>query len=141
MLVTLVGALAVDRQHAAVMIGVNKEAREIARVLSSLLLSGSNNLSASSQEIVARLHETQGGDVALVDSNKLIRADVEPSEIGKIFNDDLRDEVGAAIKNRQVYTFVETSPAYPKGIRQIVVPVEGKSGRVIGAVILVHTAL
>ncbi len=141
LLVTLVGALAVDRQHAAVMIGVNKEAREIARVLSSLLLSGSNNLSASSQEIVARLHETQGGDVALVDSNKLIRADVEPSEIGKIFNDDLRDEVGAAIKNRQVYTFVETSPAYPKGIRQIVVPVEGKSGRVIGAVILEYTPL
>jgi len=133
----LVGALAVNRQHAAAMAGVTKEAEDVARVVGFLLISDTNKLSAASvQETVVKLHRTQGRDVVLMDSNQVILADPVPSQIGKIFTEDPSDEVGATIKDRQVRTFVEVSQDYPAGIKQIVVPVEGESGQVIGAVVL-----
>ena len=42
-----------------------------------------------------------------LDSNQLVLADANPSEAGKPFVQDQEDEVGAAIKDRQVLTFVE----------------------------------
>ena len=140
-LVALVGALAVNQQHAAAMVGVTKEAQDVARVVSFLLMSGSNKLSESAQEIVAKLHKTQGRDVVLVDSNRLVLADALPSQIGKSFTEDPGGEVEATIKDRQVRTFVEVSQEYPAGIKQIVVPVEAESGQVIGAVVLEYTPL
>ncbi len=140
-LVALVGALAVNQQHAAAMVGVTKEAQDVARVVSFLLMSGSNKLSESAQEIVAKLHKTQGRDVVLVDSKRLVLADALPSQIGKSFTEDPGGEVEATIKDRQVRTFVEVSQEYPAGIKQIVVPVEAESGQVIGAVVLEYTPL
>jgi PAS domain S-box-containing protein len=142
LLVVLVGAFAVNRQHAAATVGATKEAQNVADLLSILLMSESHKLPASSlQEIVVRLHQAQGRDVVLMDSDQVILADAIPSEIGKIFANDPGDEVGATIKDRQVRTFVEVSQAYPAGIKQIVVPVEGESGQVIGAVVLEYTPL
>jgi len=140
-LVALVGGLAVNQQHAAAMVSVTKEAQGVARVVSFLLMSGSNKLSESAQEIVAKLHKTQGRDVALVDSNRLVLADALPSQIGKSFTEDPGGEVEATIKDRQVRTFVEISQEYPAGIKQIVVPIEAESGQVIGAVVLEYTPL
>ena len=137
LLVALVGALAVNRQHAAAMVAVTKEAEDVARVLSFLIMSDTNKLSAASvQEIVVKLHQAQGRDVVLMDSNQVVLADAVPSQIGKIFTQDPGDEVGATIKDRQARTFVELSQDYPAGIKQIVVPIEGESGQVIGAVVL-----
>ena len=79
LLVALVGALAVNRLQAAAMVSVTDEARDVARVVSFLLTSGSNRLSGSAQEIVAKLHQTQGRDVVLVDSNQIVLADAVPS--------------------------------------------------------------
>ena len=142
LLVALVGALAVNRQRAAAMVGATKEAENVARVVSFLLRSDSNELSASSaQEIVTKLHQTQGRDVVVVDSNQTVLADAVPSEIGKKFTEDQKNEVGATIKDRQVRTFVEVSQDYPSGIKQIVVPIEGEAGQVMGAVILEYTPL
>jgi len=141
LLVALVGALAVNRQHAAATLSATKEAQEVARVVSFLLTSDSNKLSASAQEIVAKLHETQSRDVVLMDTNQLVLADADPSEIGNLFTQDPGDEVGATIKDRRVRTFVESGKHHPEGIKQIVVPVEGESGQVIGAVILEYTPL
>ena len=141
LLVALVGALAVNRQHAAAMIGATKEAEDVARVVSFLLMSDSDKPSASAQEIVAKLHQTQGRDVVVVDSHKRVLADAIPASIGEIFTEDQHDEVAATIKDGKVRTFVEISKDHPNGIKQIVVPVEGESGQVIGAVILEYTPL
>ncbi|MEA3207372.1 MAG: hypothetical protein QOE70_429 [Chthoniobacter sp.] len=142
LLVALMGAFAVNRQNAAAMLGVTKEAQDVADLVSFLLMSDANKLSAASvQEIVARLHQTQGRDVVLMDPDQLILADAIPAEIGTIFTHDPNDEIGATIKDRQIRTFVEVSEAYPAGIKQIVVPVEGEAGRVLGAVVLEYTPL
>ncbi len=137
LLVALVGALAVNRQHVIVTNSAIKEAEAVAHVLGSYLLWDLNH----AQEMVMRLHETQKRDVVLMDSQQHILADVVPSEIGTTFTEDPADEVGATIKDRQVRTFVETSETYPTGIKQIVVPVEAGSGQVIGAVVLEYTPL
>jgi two-component system cell cycle sensor histidine kinase/response regulator CckA len=140
-LVALLGVLAVNRIHAAAMLGVTKEAQDVARVVSFLLMSSSDKPSASAPEIVGRLHRTQGRDVVLLDSNQVVLAAAFPSKIGKIFEDDPGDEVGATIKDRQVRTFLEISRQYPAGTRQIVVPVEGAAGQVLGALVLEYTPL
>jgi sensor histidine kinase regulating citrate/malate metabolism len=99
LLLALVGALAIDRQYKAAMISATKEAEDVARVLSFLLTSDSR-LSESAQEIVAKLHETQGRDVVLMDTKQLVLADADPSEVGKFFEQDEADEVGSTINQR-----------------------------------------
>jgi two-component system sensor histidine kinase/response regulator len=141
LLVALVGALAVDRQRASATVSATKEAQEVARVVSFLFASESNKLSASAQEILAKLHEMQGRDVVLLDIDKRVFADADPSEVGTSFTQDPGGEVAATIRDRQVRTFIETGDKHPEGIMQIVVPVEGKSGQVIGAVIMEYTPL
>jgi two-component system cell cycle sensor histidine kinase/response regulator CckA len=142
LLVALVGALAVNRLNATATVAVTKEAQDVARVVSFLLTSGgSNQQSASAQEIVVKLHQTQGWDVVLMDSNQLILAAALPSQIGRRFTQDQGDQVATTIKDRQVRTFVEVNRKYPAGVRQIVVPVEGESGQVIGALVLEYTPL
>jgi signal transduction histidine kinase len=140
LLVALVGALAVDRQRASAMVGVTKEAENVARVL-SFLVSDTNNLPASVQKMVMRLHQTERRDVVLVNSQKRVLADANPLSVGKIFTEDPGDEIGATMKDRKVRTFVETGREHPAGIKQIVVPVETESGQVLGAVVLEYTPL
>ena len=93
------------------------------------------------REIVLKLHQTQGQNVVLMDAHQVIVADADPSEVGKRFSQDPDDEVGATIKDRQVRTFVEASEERLAGSRQIVVPVEGEFGQIIGAVVLEYTPL
>jgi two-component system, cell cycle sensor histidine kinase and response regulator CckA len=139
--VVLLGALAVNRLHSIAMAGVTREAQDVARVVGLLLTSDSNKLSTSAQEIVVRLHQTQRRDVVLTDSHQIVLADALPSRIGTDFTADQADEVGETIKDRQVRTFVEVNQEHPKGLKQIVVPVEGQSGRVVGAVVLGYSPL
>jgi PAS domain S-box-containing protein len=140
LLVAVVGALAVNRQQAAAVVGATKEAENVAHVVSFLLSSDSNSLGTSSlQEVVTRLHQSQGRDACLMDANQLILADAMPNEIGQRYAHDRNDEVGQTIQDRQVRTFIEKSAGYPKGIKHIVVPVESESGQVIGAVVLEYT--
>ena len=141
LLVALVGGIAVNRLQATATVSVTREAQDVARVVSLLLASDSKELSSSAQEIVAKLHQTQGRNVVLIDSNQKVLADALPSRIGKRFAEDADNAVAATIRDRQVRTFVEVSHEYPVGVKQIVVPVEGESGRVIGAVVLEYTPL
>jgi hypothetical protein len=141
LLVTFVAALAVNRLRAAATVSVTNEARDVARVVGFLLTSGSNSLSESAQEIVTKLNRTQGRDVILMDANQVVVADALASEIGNHFTENPSDEVGATLKDRKVRTFVKVSDAHPAGSREIVVPVEGESGQVLGAVVLEYTPL
>jgi two-component system cell cycle sensor histidine kinase/response regulator CckA len=141
LLVTLVGAIAVNRLNTAAMTSVTREANDVARVVGFLLTPGSNRAFEVTREIVRKLHQTQGRNVVLMDAHQVIVADTDPSEVGKRFSQDPDDEVGATIKDRQVRTFVEASEERPAGSRQIVVPVEGEFGQTIGAVVLEYTPL
>jgi two-component system, cell cycle sensor histidine kinase and response regulator CckA len=140
-LVALVGGLAVNRLQAVAMVSITKEAEDLARVVSFLLTSGANDLSVSAQEIVAKLHQTQGRDVVLMDSNQLVLADSSPSAVGKLFVENPTGEVGATIMDRRVRTFTEVSQEHPAGMKEMVVPVEGESSKVLGAVVLEYTPI
>ena len=135
-LVLLVGALAVDRQRASVTAAATKEAEDVANVLGFIFLSDSNQLHVSTQEIITRLHQTQGRDVVLMNTQQTILADAIPSEVGKNYTEDPNDEAGSTIRDGRVRTFMQTSPDHPAGIQQIVVPIRSKTGRNIGAVVL-----
>jgi two-component system, cell cycle sensor histidine kinase and response regulator CckA len=141
LLVTFMGALAVNRLQAAAKTSVTDEARDVARVVGFLLTSDSNRLSGSAQQIVTKLNQTQGRDVVVIDSNQMVVADAVASEVGKRFTDNPSDEVGATLKDRKVRTFVEVSDLHPTGSKEIVVPVEGDSGELLGAVVLEYTPL
>ena len=141
LLVASVGLLAVNRQRAAALAGATKEAVDMARVVSFLLTPDSNHLTPSAQEIVTRLHKSQGRDVVVMDASQMVLADAVPDEVGKPYTQDENGEVGATLKDKRVRTFVETSTDYPQGIKQVVVPVEGESGRVLGAVVMEYTPL
>ena len=141
LLVTLVGLVAVNRLRAAATVSATSEARDVARLVGFLLMPGSNQISESAQQIVTKLHQTQGRDVVLLNSDQVVVADSVPSRVGKPFTANPSGEVGATIRDRQVRAFFETSKEYPAGSKQIVVPVEGESGQVLGAVILGYAPL
>jgi two-component system cell cycle sensor histidine kinase/response regulator CckA len=141
LLVTLVGIVAVNRLQAAETFSATSEAREVARLVGFLATPGTNKFSESAQQIVAKLHQTQGRDVVLLDSNQIVVADSLPSRVGKPLIEDPSDEVGMAIRDRQVRTFVEAGKDYPAEVKRIVVPVEGESGQVLGAVVLRYAPL
>jgi PAS domain S-box-containing protein len=143
LLVVLVCGFAVERQHTAAIRGATQEAENVARVLGFVFVSGSesNELRNSEQEIVNRLHRTQGRDVVVVDARQRILADAVPEEIGKDFANDRGDEVGKTLKDGKVRTFEEVSVDYPQGIKQIVVPIQSESRQILGAVIVEYTPL
>ncbi|MDR3562662.1 MAG: PAS domain S-box protein, partial [Negativicutes bacterium] len=140
LLVVLMGALAVNRQQVAARIGATKEAADVARAL-GFILSNSNGISASAQNIITQWHQVEGRDVVLLDANQIILADAIAKNIGKVFTEDRGDEVGATLRDRRVRVFVENGPDYPSPIKQIVVPVQNHSGRAIGVVVLEYTPL
>ncbi|MDI6103512.1 EAL domain-containing protein [Actinoplanes sp. NEAU-A12] len=86
-----------------------------------------------------RIHETQQRDVVVVDYGGYIIGDVVAENVGTHFDHDSGDEVARTVDDGESRIFIETSPGHPDGIRQVVVPMQNKIGRTIGAVILEYT--
>ncbi len=141
LLVTLAGIVAVNRLQTAATISATNEARDVARLMGLLAMPGTNNFSESAEQIVAKLHQTHGRDVVLLNSDQIVVADSLPSRVGKPLTEGPSDEVGLTIKDRRVRTFVEVGKDYPAGVKRIVVPVESQSGQVVGAVVLRYAPL
>jgi two-component system cell cycle sensor histidine kinase/response regulator CckA len=141
LLVTVVDLVAVNRLQADARVSATNEARDVARLVGFLLMPGSNKFSESAQPIITKLHQTQGRDAVLLDSDEVVVAHSISSRVGKPFAENPSGEVAATIKDRQVRTFVEVSEGHPAGSRHIVVPIEGESGQVLGAVVLGYTPL
>ncbi len=141
LVVALVGGFVLNRLHAVTIESVTKEAQDVARVVSFLITPGSGKLTQSAQEIVEKLHQTQGRNVVVIDPNQFILADAFPAEIGKRFSENPSGEIGATLRDHQVRTFIEISRENRAATKQIVVPVESESGQILGAVVLEYTPL
>src|ERR1700737_849650 len=113
LVLALVGGLVLNRLHTVTIEGVTKEAKDVARVISFLITPGSGKLTQSAQEIVEKLHQTQGRNVVVMDVNQFILADAFPVEIGKRFSENPSGEIAAALRDRQVRTFVGISRENP----------------------------
>ncbi|KHD75093.1 EAL domain-containing protein [Actinoplanes utahensis] len=88
-----------------------------------------------------RLHEIQHRDAVVVDYAKYIVGDVVVENVGRFFDHDLGNEVGRTIADGRSRVFVETSVDYPDGIKQVVVPMNNKAGKTVGAVIVEYTPI
>ncbi|MEU4425349.1 EAL domain-containing protein [Actinoplanes sp. NPDC024001] len=96
---------------------------------------------AALDSYLQRLHTTQHRDVVVVNQGQYILGDVIAENVGSSFDHDSGDEVGRTIADGEPRVFVETSEDYPDGIKQVVVPIDNRSGLTIGAVILEYTPL
>ena len=93
------------------------------------------------QLYLLRLHNVQQRDIEVVDSNKIILADVIPEDVGSRLDVDPDNEVGKTIADGKPRSFVEISEDYPDGIKQLAVPLADESGTVRGAVVLEYTPI
>ncbi|MEO5754862.1 MAG: response regulator [Chthoniobacterales bacterium] len=140
LLVAMTAGLAVHRDFRIARVAAAKEATAVARVL-SLVVSEDGTVTESGQAAIVKLHQTLRRDVVLLDARQRILAAVDPSEIGNVYDGDATDEVGTALKDGQVRTFVESGSRHPEGVEQIVVPLPGKFGAPIGAVVIEYAPL
>ncbi|BCJ41409.1 hypothetical protein GCM10010168_55920 [Actinoplanes ianthinogenes] len=92
------------------------------------------------QQYLKRLRETQHRTVIAVDYAKYVIGDTDPDNVGLVYTHD-KGEVARSIRENKSLVFVEKSPSHPEGIRQVVVPMIGRNGDVIGAVIVEYTPL
>ena len=128
--------------------GAQVEARDLARVVAYEAALDNGHHEAGSSEHLQRyiegLHRLYGRDIVIVDARKRGIADVIATEIGQVFDHDQGDEVGRTIKDGKVRQFVEHSPSYPEGAKQITVP-RHQGGDlhapIVGAVILEYTQI
>src|ERR1700754_1386173 len=93
------------------------------------------------QAYLRRLQDLQHRDFEVVDTNKMILADVVPEDVGSRLDIDSDNQVGKTIADGKPRPFVEISDDYPHGIKQLVVPLTADSGPTRGAVILEYTPM
>ena len=137
LLVGISGAIAVREQLQAAEQAALIEAKHLSETISVAVLHDPEHL----QRFITQLHTLQQRDVEVVDVDKLILADVILEDVGTILTHDPGNEVGLTMQDGQVRTFVETSPNYPQGIRQLVTSLKNEEGKIIGAIIIEYTAL
>jgi methyl-accepting chemotaxis protein len=79
-------------------------------------------------------------DLTIVDPNRIRVADTDTADIGKVYAHDRNNEVARTLKDGISRHFIEVSPLFPSGTRQVVVPMRrdssGAASPIIGAVIL-----
>jgi len=93
------------------------------------------------QELIHHFKSMHGRDIVLIDPDRKIIADAVPEELGTRFLHDQHDEVGQTLRDGRARTFIETSAAYPQGIKQMVIPLTAHNGGILGAVVLEYTPL
>lgn len=88
------------------------------------------------QGYIAKLSSELKRDIVVVDSNEKILADTIAANRGSQYGYDKDGEVKSTMKDGISRSFVETSPDYPNGISEVVVPVKNASNEITGAVII-----
>jgi len=110
------------------------------QVAEAISASASQN-QARVQELIDTLHESQQRDAKVVGLDMKILADAVPEGVGTIFDADQNGEVAATLEDGQPRTFVEISPDYPQGVKQVVVPVKDQTGKITAAIVMDYTSL
>ncbi len=150
-LLVVTGGVVLREADESAQLAAVTEAEQVARGISKDIVAGlqlhggvGQSLLDDPEELqlyLHRLHNVQERDIEVVDTNKIILADVIPEDVGSRLDVDPDNEVGRTIADGKPRTFVEISHDYPKGIKQLVVPLVGESGTTRGAVILEYTPI
>ena len=94
-----------------------------------------DNTSELLRKAIGQFGQFAKRDIVVVDKNEVILADAVTDEIGSRFDHDRNSEVSKSLKDGKVRSFKEVSKAYPGGITLQVVPISGKNGDILGALI------
>ena len=142
--ITMFVGVAMKIQFEAIDRAAQLEAKHVAELIAEAAMEN-EILRPNLQEYVSRLNLLRKRDVVIVDASKKGLADVDPNDVGTIFDHDHGDEVGKTISDGQSRIFIEKNDAHPVGAYQIVVPLRRRatdlSQAPVGAVILEYTAI
>jgi diguanylate cyclase (GGDEF)-like protein len=120
------------------------EAEHVAELIADAAIEN-NTFTPRLQEYLTRLNAVRKRDIVIVDAVKKGLADVDPDEVGKIYDHDYGNEVAKTISDGQTRTFIEKNDLHPDGAHQIVVPLRQSGPNLtkaaIGAVILEYTPI
>jgi signal transduction histidine kinase/CheY-like chemotaxis protein len=149
LLVAVVGAIAARQQFAMAETAAIREAEQVARTLAfSLTIEDADSRGHPFYEDrellqadIEALHTRQGRDMEVIGLDKLIWADAIAEDVGHPFDVEDGGAVDQTLADGQMRTFVEVSPDYPDGVKQIVVPLTSRTGVTVGAVIMEYTPL
>jgi diguanylate cyclase (GGDEF)-like protein len=117
---------------------------EAEHVAISLAHTGIDDVIARDPQFLANyvkgLHNVHKRDLTIVDLNRTIIADSDEPDVGNLYAHGDKNEVAHTLEDGVPRHFIEVSPLFPLGTRQIVVPMRRDSLRpdspIIGAVIL-----
>jgi diguanylate cyclase (GGDEF)-like protein/PAS domain S-box-containing protein len=150
-LIALTGAVVIRAADEAARLAAVTEAEQVARGIATDIVAGPGLQGDAGrsllddtgvlQSYLLRLHSVQRRDIEVVDTNKIILADVVPEDVGSRLDVDPDNDVGRTIADGKTREFVEKSADYPDGIKQLVVPLAGDSGPTRGAVILEYSPI
>jgi diguanylate cyclase (GGDEF)-like protein/PAS domain S-box-containing protein len=147
-LLVLTGGVVLRAAYESARLAAVTEAEQVARGISKDIVAGVQQDAGSLldrpealQSYLRRLHDLQQRDIEVVDTNKIILADVIAEDVGSRLDVDPDNEVGKTIADGKTRTFVETSDDYPQGIKQVVVALVTESGTIRGAVVLEYTPI
>jgi diguanylate cyclase (GGDEF)-like protein/PAS domain S-box-containing protein len=121
------------------------EAENFAKVVAYASTDNALNNPAWLQTYVDGLHASHGRDLVFADINKMVIADANKSEVGKVFDADSGNEVGQTMRDGRSRTFIEWNEQHAQGVKQIVVPVRVSravaDSTIIGAAIVEYTQI
>jgi PAS domain S-box-containing protein len=84
-------------------------------------------------------------DVFVVDANKRVIADADPTEIGLLFSNDPDNAIGSTLADGRTHTFTEVHESPRSVARQVAVPIyrdpANRRSSIVGALILEYTPL
>jgi diguanylate cyclase (GGDEF)-like protein len=96
------------------------------------------------QQYLAGLEGLYRRDLFVVDTGRRILADVEPDEVGTVFDKDRGDEIGRTLRDGRPRTFEERAAGRAGAARLVVVPIRDQGatgGGIVGAVALEYSSI
>jgi diguanylate cyclase (GGDEF)-like protein len=125
-------------------IEVDRLARLEAVTLARSMAYGAATQSHSLQRFVEGVGQLHHRDIFIVDSQHRLVADVDPGEVGKIYDADVGGEIALTLRDGEPRTFIERNAAHPGGTKQIVVPVRAgglEGDDVVGALVFEYEGI
>ncbi len=144
LLVVFIAALAVEEQLKTAEAAARLEAEHLATTLAYSSVTRLKDRKAL-QNYVDGLHLIYHRDTTVVGLNKTRIADSDVGDVSNVYDHDEGNEVGQTLKDGKPRHFIEVSPLFPSGTKQIVVPIREEqaagNGSILGAIILEYTPI
>jgi len=120
--------------------GIDRAAQVDSRHLASVIADGMPREPAAIQAYIERQQRQFDRDLSVVDVHGRVLADIDRSEIGKVFDAETGSEIVETLADGLARSFMEYLPNAPRGRPQVAVPLwrDGPDGREIAGVLVLE---